>query len=161
MRIAALADSALVARRLLPVTALVVAAPAHLASHGRPAHPDDLRPEHCLGYAYRARRGRLALAGPDGGEASVVPAGPSRVTHADALLAVPLDGLGIAELPDFIAADYLADGRPEALPPDWRRAARAPSSRRARGRGRRRSRRWRIFRRTVVPPGGGHLGAGT
>ncbi|KMO44342.1 LysR family transcriptional regulator [Methylobacterium tarhaniae] len=119
LRIAALPDSALVARRLLPVTALVVAAPAYLARHGRPEHPDELRPEHCLGYAYRARRGVWRFTGPGGAEASVVPAGPLRVTNADALLPVLLDGLGLAELPDFIAADHLADGRLEALLPEW------------------------------------------
>ncbi|AWB22112.1 LysR family transcriptional regulator [Methylobacterium currus] len=119
LRIAALPDSALVARRLRPVAALVVAAPAYLARHGRPHHPDGLRPDHCLGYAYRARRGVWHFTGPEGAEASVVPAGPLRVTNADALLPVLLDGLGVAELPDFIAAEYLGDGRLEALLPGW------------------------------------------
>ena len=45
----------------------------------------------------------------EGAQASVVPAGPLRVTNADALLPVLLDGLDVAELPDFIAAEYLAD----------------------------------------------------
>ncbi|AWN46859.1 LysR family transcriptional regulator [Methylobacterium terrae] len=119
LRIAALPDSALVARRLMPVTPVVVAAPSYLARHGWPARPDDLQPGHCLGYAYRARRGVWRFAGPDGAEATVVPSGPLRVTNADALLPVLLDGTGIAELPDFIAAEYLADGRLEALLPGW------------------------------------------
>lgn len=119
LRIAALPDSSLVARRLRPVSALVVAAPAYLARHGRPEHPKSVRPDHCLGYAYRARRGSWHFTGPEGAQASVVPAGPLRVTNADALLPVLLDGLGVAELPDFIAAEYLADGRLEALLPGW------------------------------------------
>ncbi|SFU61428.1 DNA-binding transcriptional regulator, LysR family [Methylobacterium sp. 174MFSha1.1] len=119
LRIAALPDSSLVARRIRPVSALVVAAPAYLARHGRPEHPKSLRPDHCLGYAYRARRGIWHFTGPEGEQASVVPAGPLRVTNADALLPVLLDGLGVAELPDFIAAEYLADGRLEALLPGW------------------------------------------
>ncbi|KMO28813.1 LysR family transcriptional regulator [Methylobacterium variabile] len=119
LRIAALPDSALVARRLRPVTPLVVAAPAYLARHGRPDHPDALRPAHCLGYAYRARRGVWRFSGPAGAEASVAPSGPLRVTNADALLPVLLAGLGVAELPDFIADEYLADGRLEALLPGW------------------------------------------
>ena len=48
-----------------------------------------------------------------------MPAGPLRVTNADALLPALLDGLGVAELPDFIAGEYLADGRLEGLLPDW------------------------------------------
>lgn len=45
--------------------------------------------------------------------------GPLRVTNADALLPTLLDGLAIAELPEFIAGEYLADGRLEAILPDW------------------------------------------
>lgn len=119
LRIAALPDSSLVARRLMPVTPVVVAAPAYVARHGRPAHPQDLRPEHCFGYAYRARQGVWRFAGRGGEEATIVPAGPLRVTNADALLPTLLDGLGVAELPDFIAGEYLADGRLEGLLPDW------------------------------------------
>ncbi|MFE1599501.1 LysR family transcriptional regulator [Methylobacterium sp. ID0610] len=119
LRIAALPDSALVARRLMPVAPLVVAAPGYLARHGRPSHPADLKPEHCLGYAYRARRGVWRFRGEGGEEVTVVPSGPLRVTNADALLPTLLDGLGVAELPDFIAAEYLADGRLEALLPEW------------------------------------------
>jgi DNA-binding transcriptional LysR family regulator len=119
LRIAALPDSALVARRLRTVTPLVVAAPAYLATHGRPSEPDDLRAGHCFGYAYRARRGVWRFSGQGGQEATVVPAGPLRVTNADALLPALLAGIGVAELPDFIASEYLADGRLEALLPDW------------------------------------------
>lgn len=50
----------------------------------------------------------------------MVPAGPLLVTNADALLPTLLAGCGVAELPDFIVAEYLADGRLEALLPDWR-----------------------------------------
>ena len=119
LRIATLPDSSLVARRLLPVTLLLVAAPSYLARHGRPAHPQGLKAEHCLGYAYRARQGVWRFKGPGGEDATVVPAGPLRVTNADALLPTLLAGCGVAELPDFIVAEYLADGRLEALLPDW------------------------------------------
>jgi DNA-binding transcriptional LysR family regulator len=119
LRIAALPDSSLVARRLRPVTPLVVAAPAYIEKHGRPSHPDDLKAEHCFGYAYRARQGVWRFMSEGGEEATVVPAGPLRVTNADALLPTLLDGLGVAELPDFIAAEHLADGRLEVLLPGW------------------------------------------
>ena len=120
LRIGILPDSSLVARRLLPVTSLVVAAPSYLAQHGRPVRPHDLNRQHCLDYAYRTRQGVWRFTGPDGEEAQLVPAGPLRVTNADALLPTLLDGGGVAELPDFIVADYLADGRLEALLNDWK-----------------------------------------
>jgi len=48
-----------------------------------------------------------------------VPGGPLRVTNADALPPPLLAGLGIAELPEFIAAEYLKDGRLEHLLKAW------------------------------------------
>src|SRR3954447_19783855 len=52
VRIAALPDSSMVARRLCDIRRLVVASPAYLARHGRPHQPHDLAGHDCLGYAY-------------------------------------------------------------------------------------------------------------
>jgi DNA-binding transcriptional LysR family regulator len=123
LRIAVLPDSSLVARLLCPVSRLVVASPGYIARYGQPETPHDLLAHHCLGYAYRARRDVWHFAHPAGEEMSVTPSGPLRVTNSDALLPTVLDGLGIAELPDFIAAAYLADGRLKRLLGDWRMAA--------------------------------------
>jgi DNA-binding transcriptional LysR family regulator len=49
----------------------------------------------------------------------VVPSGPLRVTNVDAMLPTLLDGQGIAELPEFIANKYLADGRLQILLEGW------------------------------------------
>ena len=98
-----LVDSSLVARRLCPVVPLIVAAPSYLARYGSPQHPRGLATHHCLGYAY-----------------SLAPAARRRSWHppvrfasptADALIPTVVDGLSIAELPDFIASVYLAGGR--------------------------------------------------
>ncbi len=119
LRIAALPHSSLVARRLLTITPLVVAAPAYVARHGRPAHPQDLRPEHCFGYA--TAPARASGASPDGVErrrqsCRPVPAGDER---GRAAAGPPGWSRCVAELPDFIAGEYLADGRLEGLLPDW------------------------------------------
>ncbi|AQH02908.1 LysR family transcriptional regulator [Burkholderia sp. KK1] len=119
LRIAALPDSSLVAKRLCPVSQLVVASPGYLKRHGRPAHPRELAGRPCLSYAYRARSDVWRFTNDAGEEEAVTPAGPLRVTNADALLPTLLEGLAIAELPDFIACEYLADGRLEALLTDW------------------------------------------
>ncbi|HWL83003.1 MAG TPA: LysR substrate-binding domain-containing protein [Roseomonas sp.] len=120
LRIAVLEDSSLVARRLCPMTRQVVASPTYLARYGRPQHPGELAAHHCLGYAYHARGDVWRFAGPAGETVTVTPSGPLRVTNVDALLPTLLAGIGIAELPEFIAAEYLADGRLEALLPEWR-----------------------------------------
>ena len=123
LRIAVLEDSSLVARRLGPVERLVVAAPAYLARHGRPQHPREIAAHRCLGYAYRARGEAWRFLGPGGEEVAVTPVGPLRVTNVDALVPCLLDGLGIAELPDFAVAGHLAAGRVERVLPGWRMAA--------------------------------------
>ena len=119
LRIAALPDSSLVARRLCAVTQFVVASPEYLTREGRPTHPRDLADRPCLSYAYRARSAVWRFTNDAGEEEPVMPTGPLRVTNADALLPALLDGLAIAELPEFIAGEYLADGRLEAILTDW------------------------------------------
>lgn len=119
LRIADLPDSSMVARRLRPVKRLVVAAPSYLARRGRPSHPGHLAEHCCLGYAYLPTPDTWRFVNGAGQEASVRPAGPLRVNNADALLPALLAGLGLAVLPDFIAREALADGRLEAVMPDW------------------------------------------
>ncbi|MGO4477078.1 LysR family transcriptional regulator [Massilia sp. 2TAF26] len=119
LRIAVLADSSLVARRLSPVAPLVVASPAYLREHGTPEHPSDLARHACLGYAYRARNDVWRFTNAAGEEVSIRPNGPLRVTNADALMPTVLDGLAIAEFPEFICADQVRDGRLVPILKDW------------------------------------------
>ncbi|QXI31229.1 LysR family transcriptional regulator [Pseudomonas vanderleydeniana] len=119
LRIAALPDSSLVARRLCAVTQFLVASPAYLEQHGIPQHPRELANRQCLSYAYRARTQIWRFTHDNGAEEDVVPNGPLRVTNSDAMIPVLLEGLAIAELPEFIASEYLADGRLVRLLPDW------------------------------------------
>jgi len=119
LRIAVLPDSSLVARRLCAVTQYLVASPAYLDAHGHPGHPRELASRTCLSYAYRARSQVWRFTHQDGSEEDVVPSGPLRVTNSDALLPVLLEGLAIAELPEFIASEYLKDGRLVVVLPQW------------------------------------------
>ncbi|TWI61895.1 DNA-binding transcriptional LysR family regulator [Pseudoduganella lurida] len=119
LRIAVLPDSSLVARKLAPVSRLIVAAPAYLAQHGTPTHPADLLQHACLGYAYNARSDTWHFRNAAGEDASVRPQGPLRVTNSDALLPTVLAGLAICELPDFIAADRVRDGSLVPILADW------------------------------------------
>lgn len=119
LRIAVMPDSSLVARRLCPVAPLIVASPAYLARHGVPQVPADLAGRDCLGYAYRARNDVWRFVNEAGEESVVTPTGRLRVTNADALIPTVLAGVAIAELPDFMASDYLRDGRLVAILQDW------------------------------------------
>lgn len=119
LRIAALPDSSLVARRLRPIDRFVVASPSYIARYGRPQHPSELNAHHCLGYAYRARTRSWLFRNDAGHELSVTPSGPMTVTNIDALLPTVLEGVGIAELPSFVADALIADGRVQRLLPEW------------------------------------------
>jgi DNA-binding transcriptional LysR family regulator len=119
LRIAVLPDSSLVARRLCPVAPLVVATPAYLERHGTPRHPSELNGHACLGYAYRARSDVWRFTNDAGEEVSIKPVGPLRVTNADALMPTVLDGLAIAEFPEFICADQVRDGSLVPILRDW------------------------------------------
>lgn len=119
LRIAVLPDSSLVARRLAPVSPFIVASPAYLQRHGNPDHPRELIEQHCLGYAYRPRQDVWRFRNDAGDEHVVTPRGALRVTNSDALIPMVLEGLAIAELPEFICSEYLQDGRLQAVLTGW------------------------------------------
>ena len=119
LRIAVLPDSSLVAKRLTPVAPFILAAPAYLKKYGCPRHPRELVAHHCLGYAYRPRQDIWRFSNKAGEEEIVVPTGPLRATNSEALIPMALRGLGIVELPEFMAYEYLDDGRLKAILTDW------------------------------------------
>jgi len=119
LRISALADSSLLARRLCGVRIVLVAAPAYLDARGRPTHPRELAGHSALAYAYsrfgnawrfqHARHGDFSLS---------VPA-PLRVNNAEALNPALLAGLGLALQPEFLVWRELRSGALEQVMPEW------------------------------------------
>lgn len=120
LRIAALPDSSLLARRLRGVDRFLVAAPHYLKRKGRPAHPRELAGHACLCYAYLPAPELWRFVNEAGEEAAVKPAGPLRANNADALMPALYAGLGLAVQPDFVVRQALAEGQLEALMPDWK-----------------------------------------
>jgi DNA-binding transcriptional LysR family regulator len=120
LRIASLPDSSLIARRLCAMPRHTVASPAYLKAHGRPTHPMHLAEHRCLGYAYLSTPGVWQFTNAKGEQASVRPSGPLRVNNGEALMPALLAGLGIADLPDFIAGDAIASGKVEVILKDWK-----------------------------------------
>lgn len=120
VRIARLPDSSLVARRLCGMRRYTVATPAYLKQYGRPTHPMHLAQHKCFGYAYLSTPGVWHYVNAAGEQATVRPAGQLRVNNGEATLPSLLAGLGIADLPDFIIGDAIADGRLEVILKDWK-----------------------------------------
>jgi DNA-binding transcriptional LysR family regulator len=119
VRIAALPDSSLVARRLCPVRRWVVGTPAYFARHGTPRRPRELREHACLGYLYLATGETWRFIDTDGTEESVAVKGPLSATNAEALSYALEAGLGIALQPDFLVWDAVQAGRLVTVLDDW------------------------------------------
>ena len=118
IRIAALPDSSLVARRLCEMQRYLVGSPGYLSKHGRPKHPLHLAEHRCIGYSYTMTPETWRFA-KDGKSATVRPSGPLRVNNGDAMMPALIAGTGLGILPAFILRDALAAGRLERLLPDW------------------------------------------
>ena len=119
LRIAALTDSSLRARRICQIRRLLVGAPAYFAANGRPAHPRDLERHACFGYAYQPTPGRWRFVHASGEEVAVKPRGPLRANNGDAFMPILRAGLGLAIQPEFLVSDDLVAGRLEVAMPDW------------------------------------------
>ena len=117
IRIAAMPDSSLVARRLCEMPRYLVGSPAYLRKHGSPKHPLHLAEHRCLGYGYATQETWRFTK--DGKSANVRPSGPLRVNNGDAMMPALIAGTGLGILPEFILRDALAAGRLERVLPDW------------------------------------------
>jgi DNA-binding transcriptional LysR family regulator len=117
IRIGALADTRLVARRLCANRRILVASPDYLARRGNPGTPAALAAHDAILFAAMARPREWALTGP---------AGPVRVTLASRFVTdngevateAAVAGLGIAMGATFSVAPHLATGRLVRVLPD-------------------------------------------
>ena len=119
LRIAALADSSLRARRLCAIRTPLVAAPSYLEKYGRPQHPRELVDHKAMIYTGIANPEVWRLHHESEGEYAVPLHGRIRSNNGDAFLPSVCAGHGIALLPDFIVWRALADGKIERILPDW------------------------------------------
>jgi DNA-binding transcriptional LysR family regulator len=123
IRIAALPDSSLIARRLCGMPRYLVGSPRYLTKHGRPRHPLHLAEHVCITYGHTAAPESWRFTQKNGKSATVRPSGPLRVNNGDAMMPALVAGTGLGVLPEFIVRDALADGRLERLLPEWSMAS--------------------------------------
>lgn len=113
IRVGALEDSSLVARRLLSTRWVTLASPAHLARHGTPAHPDALARHPCLKFVDPRGLSRewLFRREPGGRAEPVRTKTAMDVNHGPALMDLAAAGAGLCQVLDFMLDERVRDGR--------------------------------------------------
>lgn len=122
IRIGALKDSSLIARKLAPSRRAVCAAPSYLERAGTPRRPADLAGHNCLVYTYRTWRNDWPFRGSEGGETvpeTVHVTGSFSANNGEVLRQAALGGSGIIMLPIWQVRDDLMAGRLVELLPDY------------------------------------------
>jgi LysR family transcriptional regulator for bpeEF and oprC len=126
IRVGALQDSTLVARRIDSQQLIVVASPGYLAAKGHPTRIEELAGHQVIVFRqpstgrtrpWQLRQGRRQL--------ELQPEPAAQVNDGEGMVAFATLGLGLAQVPDYMASDELASGRlievmaahrPEAMP---------------------------------------------
>jgi DNA-binding transcriptional LysR family regulator len=118
IRIAALEDSSLVARKLAPARRVLCAAPGYLERRGQPRRPAELVAHECLLYSHLATHTEWRFVDGAGKAEAVRVRGRLQANSGDALRGIALGGFGIALLPTFLVGDDILAGRLVHLLPE-------------------------------------------
>ncbi len=106
VRLSALEDSSLVARKVADRRMMVAASPDYLERHGAPRDPEALRQHNCLRLHNMAWRFAFAQA-----VRNVAVRGSWVSDNGRALVAAAVAGLGLVRLTDYYMDEEIADGR--------------------------------------------------
>jgi DNA-binding transcriptional LysR family regulator len=110
LRISAMPDSALIARRIADMRILVCAAPSVLDEHGVPSHPDALRALPAVIDTNLANHANWRFV-EDGATLSVHVEGRVRVNSPASAADAAAAGLGFAMVPAYLADPFIAEGK--------------------------------------------------
>lgn len=115
-----LEDSSLIARRVGQLYFATCAAPAYLAAHGQPVHPDDLARHRCINH-FSPRTGKIFdwVFAKGGVRIQAALAGHVALDDENSYLAAAEAGLGIAQIPAFIVKEAMEHDRLELVLGDW------------------------------------------
>jgi DNA-binding transcriptional LysR family regulator len=119
IRIAALPDSSLIARRLASCPAYMCASPEYLERCGIPQHPDDLSSHNVLAYTRNQTLHEWRYKDKSGQVGQVKLHGTFRCDGGGMLREAALQGIGVTSLPIFYLADDFKSGALTRILPDY------------------------------------------
>lgn len=105
VRMGALEDSSLVARKVAPRRVMVCASPGYLNKHGHPKTPDELKNHNCLCFPDMAWRFQLA-----DNVQTIKVEGSWSCDNGRALVAAATRGMGLVRMTDYYMIDSLRRG---------------------------------------------------
>jgi DNA-binding transcriptional LysR family regulator len=120
VRIGALAESGLIAKRLGSDRIAICAAPDYLKRHGIPKIPADLAQHNCLTYSYATFGDEWRMTDRDGSLHTVKVSGSLRASNGDMAKLAALEGVGVIRQPLFLIGDDLRAGRLVEVLADYR-----------------------------------------
>lgn len=118
IRIGALSDSRLIARRLAASHLIVCASAGYLRRRGVPLRIGDLADHDAIEFSPLGWRGSWRLVGP-GGRRTVATKPVFLSDSGEAVLAAANNGLGVAALPNWMVSDALERGTLVQILPGW------------------------------------------
>ena len=111
IRLGKMADSTLIAHRLMSTHYTVCASPDYLERNERIQHPQELGEHKCLCFPLEGFRSRWLFRDQTGTVETVTVQGQIVISNAIALLNCTLSGMGISLLPNWLIRDDLATGK--------------------------------------------------
>ncbi|WP_210398299.1 LysR family transcriptional regulator [Motiliproteus sediminis] len=118
IRIGTLADSSLVAQRIMPQRMFCCAAPAYIEQHGAPKLPAELRQHSCLTYTYSSTNNEWQFRR-EGDNQAVRVSGRLNANNGRAIVAAAVEGVGIIMKPEFMLRESLDNGQLVKILEGW------------------------------------------
>lgn len=120
-RVGALRDSTLVARKILTYRHQLLASPAYLKSHKRPATPEDLLGHRLIAFSRWQPENRWHFIQADSGETKKLRFEPYlSINDYAGIVPALLAGVGVGELPPLVRPELLKEGRLVEVMHKWR-----------------------------------------
>ena len=120
VRVGAVPEPHLIARRVVTTRLLTCASPEYLRTHGVPAEPEDLRRHRLVGYLPTGTRRPHQLLFQRGTQRKRLRL-PFNIAFnsAEAEIRAAIRGAGVVQAMDLVVAEALALGRLQIVLPDW------------------------------------------